>query len=63
MNVPASTSRLVSRSHSAWDPSHHRTVSGLVSSAISATHSASSGRLVPVSIESALNIAITPTQG
>ena len=46
VNVPASTSSPVSRSHSACDPSHQTTASGLVSSAISPTHSASSGRLV-----------------
>ena len=62
VNVPLSTSRPVSRSHSSSEPSHQTTSSGLVSSAISRTHLASSGRLVPVSIESALNIAITPAQ-
>ena len=46
VKVPFSTSRPVSRSHSACDPSHHTTASGLVSSAISPTHAASSGRLV-----------------
>ena len=48
VNVPFSTSRLVSRSHSACEPSHHTTASGLASSAISPTHLTSSGRLVPV---------------
>ena len=62
VKVPPSTSRLVSRSHSACDPSHHTTWSGLVSSAISPTHLASSGRLVPSSISSVLDIAITPVQ-
>ena len=32
VKVPFSTSRSVSRSHSACDPSHHTTASGLVSS-------------------------------
>src|SRR5690349_21158250 len=63
VNVPVSTSRRVSRSHSSSEPSHHPTASGLASSAISPTHTASSGRLVPVSTDSALNIAITPAQG
>ena len=63
LNVPFSTSSPVSRSHSACDPSHHTTASGRVSCAISPTHSASSGRLVPVSIESVVNMAITPVQG
>ena len=45
-SVPCSTSRLVSWAHSSSDPSHHCTASGLVSSAISPTHAASSGRLV-----------------
>ena len=62
VNVPVSTSRPVNRSHSSSDPSHHTTSSGWVRSAISRTHLASSGRLVPVSMESALNIAITPAQ-
>jgi hypothetical protein len=62
VKVPASTSRLVSCSHSACDPSHQMTSSGWVRSAISRTHLASSGRLVPISMESALNIAITPAQ-
>ncbi len=35
VKVPFSTSRLVSRSHSACEPSHQTTASGLVSSAIS----------------------------
>ena len=46
VKVPPSTSRVVSRSHSSCDPSHHTTASGLVSFAISPTHVASSGRLV-----------------
>jgi len=46
VKVPFSTSRLVSRSHSACEPSHQTTASGLVSSAISSTHPASSGSLV-----------------
>ena len=62
VKVPFSTSRLVSRSHSSSEPSHQTTASGWVSPAISSTHSASSVRLVPVSMESALNIAITPAQ-
>ena len=45
-NVPLSTSAVVCRSHSSCEPSHHTTASGLVRSAISLTHSASSGRLV-----------------
>src|SRR5437016_3545530 len=44
--VPFSTSRLVSRSHSACEPSHQTTASGLVSPAISPTHPASSGSVV-----------------
>ena len=62
VNVPASTSKLVSRSHSACDPSHHTTASGLASSAISPTHPASSGSLVAacLSIGPALAMAITP---
>ncbi|SIJ69204.1 Uncharacterised protein [Mycobacteroides abscessus subsp. bolletii] len=36
--VPLATSCLVNRSHSARDPSHHTTLSGSNSSAISATH-------------------------
>ena len=62
LNVPFSTSRLVSRSHSACEPSHHTTASGLVSSAVSPTHLTSSGRLVPSSMRSALYISITPVQ-
>ena len=62
VKVPFSTSRLVSRSHSSSEPSHQTTSSGWVRSAISRTHLASSGRLVPVSMESALNIVITPAQ-
>ena len=46
VNVPASTSRPVSRSHSACEPSHQTTASGLVSPAISPTHPASAARLV-----------------
>ena len=41
-NVPASTSSLVRRSHSSLEPSHHTILSGVVSSAHSATHWASS---------------------
>ena len=62
LNVPFSTSRLVSRSHSACEPSHHTTASGLASSAVSPTHLTSSGRLVPSSMRSALYISITPVQ-
>src|SRR6266566_5808377 len=36
--VPASISRSVMRRHSSWDPSHHRTRSGRVSSATSRIH-------------------------
>ena len=46
VNVPLSTSREVSRSHSSGEPSHQTTASGLVSFAISRTQAASSGRLV-----------------
>src|SRR6202453_4736637 len=46
LNVPFSTSRVVSRSHSSGEPSHQTTASGLVSSAISRTQAASSGRVV-----------------
>ena len=62
VNVPLSTSRLVSRSHSACEPSHQRTASGLVSSAISPTHPASSGSLVAAcfSVGPALAMTITP---
>ena len=63
VNVPFSTSRLVSRSHSACEPSHQTTASGLASSAVSRTHLTSSGRLVPSSMRSALNTAITPEPG
>ncbi len=45
-NVPASTSRLVSRSHSSSEPSHHSTASGWVSSATSFTHAMSFACLV-----------------
>src|SRR6478672_5888978 len=38
MNVPPSTSAVVSRSHSSSEPSHHSTRSGLVSAAMSRTH-------------------------
>ena len=56
------TSRLVSWSHSACEPSHQTTASGLVSPAISPTHPASSGRLVGAgfSVGCGLAIAITP---
>ena len=62
VNVPLSTSRLVSRSHSACEPSHQTTASGLVSSAISPTHPASSGSLVAAcfSVGPALAMTITP---
>ena len=62
VKVPFSTSRLVSRSHSACEPSHQTTASGLVSSAISPTHPASSGSLVAacLSLGPALAMAITP---
>ncbi len=46
VNVPFSSSRVVSRSHSSGEPSHQTTASGLVSSAISRTQAASSGRVV-----------------
>src|SRR5690606_24798052 len=42
VSVPCSTRRPVRRSHSASEPSHHSTRSGLVSSAIPRTHSISS---------------------
>ena len=54
VKVPFSTSRLVSRSHSSGEPSHQTTSSGLVSSAISRTHLASSGRLVSLVIAKSL---------
>ena len=62
VKVPFSTSRLVSRSHSACEPSHQTTASGLVSSAISSTHPASSGSLVAacLSLGPALAMTITP---
>src|ERR1700722_20298236 len=62
VNVPLSTSRLVSRSHSSGEPSHQTTASGLVSSAIWRTHAASSGRLVFswLSGKYALNIVVSP---
>ena len=62
VKVPASTSRLVSRSHSSCEPSHQTTSSGLVSSAISPTHPASSGSLVAAcfSVGPALAMTITP---
>src|SRR5262245_1430023 len=49
VKVLFSTSRLVSRSHSACEPSHQTTASGLVSPAISPTHPASAARLVAAS--------------
>ena len=66
--VPFSTSRLVSRSHSACEPSHQTTASGLVNSAISATHPANSGSLVAACLsmgalsseDRGLAMAITP---
>src|SRR2546421_8650261 len=62
VKVPFSTSRLVSRSHSACEPSHQTTASGLVSPAISSTHPASSGSLVAacLSLGPALAMTITP---
>ncbi len=62
VKVPFSTSRPVSRSHSSCEPSHQTTSSGLVSSAMSRTHSASSSRLVSAwsPAMSALNIVISP---
>ena len=62
VNVPFSTSRLVSRSHSSSEPSHHTTASGWVRSAISSTHLASSGSLVAAcfSLGPALAMTITP---
>src|SRR6516225_1356591 len=62
VKVPLSTSRLVSRSHSSWEPSHHTTASGLVRLAISRTQAASSGRLVFswLSGKSALNMVVSP---
>src|SRR5256885_2609231 len=62
VKVPFSTSRLVSRSHSSSEPSHQTTASGLVSSAISSTHPASSGSLVAacLSLGPALAMTITP---
>ena len=64
VKVPFSTSRSVSRSHSACDPSHHTTASGLVSSTISPTQAASSGRLVSAEpfLRSVVDIAITPAK-
>src|SRR6266496_2067321 len=70
VKAPDSTSSPVSRSHSACDPSHHSTASGLASPAISATHPASSGRLVPAgfsvgalsSVGTGPAIIITPGQ-
>ena len=61
VKVPCSTSKLVSLSHSSFEPSHQTTSSGLVSSAMPCTQLASSGRLVSAgsSIRSALNIAIS----
>ena len=68
VKVPFSTSRLVSRSHSASEPSHQTTASGLVSSAISPTHPANSGSLVAACLsmgalsseDGGLAMAITP---
>ncbi len=40
-SVPASTNRVVSRSHSPCEPSHHTTCSGVVSSATSRTQASS----------------------
>ena len=62
VKVPPSTSRVVSRSHSSCDPSHHTTASGLVSFAISRTQAVSSGRLVFswLSGKSALNMVVSP---
>ena len=62
VKVPLSTSTVVSRSHSSCDPSHHTTASGLVSSAISRTQAASSGRVVFswLSGKSALNMVVSP---
>ena len=63
VKVPFSTSRLVSRSHSACEPSHQTTSRGLVSSAISRTHSATSRRLVSIwfSVGSGPDIADIPS--
>ena len=62
VKVPFSTSKLVSCSHSSSEPSHHTTASGLVRSAISSTHLASSGSLVAacLSVGPALAMSITP---
>src|SRR5947207_1788143 len=63
VKVPLSTSRLVSRSHSACEPSHQTTASGLVSPAISSTHSASSGSLVAACLSMGPALAMTITPG
>ena len=61
VKVPFSTSRPVSRSHSACEPSHQTTLRGLVSSAIPRTHSDTSRGLFSswFSIGSGPDIPIT----